>query len=101
MPVTWFSGWFSPSISIELEWDMKYINRYFDRIFSNINSRDLKNKWVKNPYQLKLKKIFSNDQIHNMVIDAYENKIWGEPYGSRQNMGWIQTKAAADNKKKK
>jgi hypothetical protein len=101
MPVTWFSGWFSPSISIELEWDMKYINRYFDRIFSNINSRDLKNKWVKNPYQLKLKKIFSNDQIHNMVIDAYKNKIWGEPYGSRQNMGWIQTKAAADNKKKK
>jgi hypothetical protein len=99
--VTWFSGWFSPQISKDIEWDMKYINRYFDRIFSNINSRELKNKWVKNPYQLKLKKIFSNDQIHNMVMDAYKNKIWGEPFGSRQNMGWIQTKAATDNKKKK
>lgn len=96
--VTWFSGWFSPSISKDIQWDMKYINRYFDRIFSNINSRSLKNKWVENPYQLKLKTIFSNDQMHTMVMDAYKNKIWGEPYGNRKNMGWI--KPAADKKKK-
>ena len=90
-----YEDWFKGDRFDYMDWDEFANTVYLKNIFSKVDLKQIKNK--PSTVALTLKSKFTNDEIHKMVLSAYKNKIWGEPRGTRKNMGWI----GVDSKKKK
>jgi hypothetical protein len=80
-----FLSWFRGKTFDYMDWTITEMNWSFDLVFKQpINVKQLYDDPQSS--NLTLQKSFSIDQIHKKVMDAYNNKIWGEPEGKRKNV---------------
>ena len=75
-----YESWFMGDHFADMDWEDGDNMRYFKKIFANISPQRLQ-QLTDNPNtaKLTLKSKFSNKEIHDMVMNAYKTKLWGEP----------------------
>ena len=86
-----YEDWFKGDHFADMDWEEYNNMRYFKRIFSDITpARIQKLKDSPETAKLTLNSKFSNQEIHDMVMKSYKNKIYGTPGQKRSNAAWIK-----------